>query len=410
MNKFKRLLSSVCAVVMAASMLTACGNNDGEKEKLTTSKITVTTPAKEEIDFDKLVIPEKKLVIDGKEIDTTDLVVMTINDKYKVSFDEYRYFYFTALKDTGIDFEDYKDDKLEESYKLVKEYVEKSIKNYYANYVIAENHDIEVTSKMEDEIEVAHQQLVKEYEGEENFNKILLSEYYTLDLWKYLCRGELLLEEIYNQLYAEGGKYFKSKDDFKKFAKTDEYARVKHILIPYASQVELSEEEMKDYDKKSLSDKLSIREDAYAKLDDEAKKAVDAKAKKHAEDVLKLVNDGGDYDELLAEYNWDPGMESYEEGYFMTKDTSFVKEFVDASMALKVGEVSGLVESDYGYHIIKREAVDEKYVEENIDELYYDYYNETITATDSEMRGPILDEMKVTYFDGYEKLDVNSIS
>ncbi|MBQ8883192.1 MAG: hypothetical protein IJ031_01160 [Oscillospiraceae bacterium] len=164
MNKIKRVLASVCSVVLTVSMLTACGGKDDKKEtKLTTSMITgTTTTAKEQIDFDKLVIPEKKLVIDGKEVDTTDLIVMTINDKYQISFDEYRFFYQSALYETGVDFSQIKEDKLDESYKLVKDYVEDVIKDFYANFIIAENNGIEITSKIEDEIEVTYQQYIEE--------------------------------------------------------------------------------------------------------------------------------------------------------------------------------------------------------------------------------------------------------
>lgn len=411
-NNIKKVLASVCAVTLCVSMLTACGGKDDSKKEtqLTTSLITGTTAATDEIDYDKLVIPEKKLVIDGEEVDTTDLIVMTINDKYKVSFDEYRFFFQNALLDTGVDFSQIKEDKLEESYKLVKDYVEDVILDFYANLIIAENNGIEVTEEIKDEIEVTYQQYLDEHEGEENFNKLLLSEYYTVDVWKHLCEAQLLVQEIYDALYAEGGKYYKSEDDFKEFAMTDDYFRIKHILIPYASLAEISEDEIEGYDELSLTQKLTLKETAYEELDDEAKKTVDANAKKHAEEVLALVNDNGDFDKLMDEYNWDPGMESLPDGYFITKDTSFVEEFIDAALKLKVGDVSGLVESDYGYHILKREPIEEDYVEKNIDYLYYDYFNEYLTAVDYEMRTEIIENMQITYFDGYDKLDVNSIS
>ena len=77
-----------------------------------------------------------------------------------------------------------------------------------------------------------------------------------------------------------------------------------------------------------------------------------ADAKKKAEDVLAKVNAGQDFDALIAEYNDDPG--ATDEGYTFAKDGSMVPEFEEASFALEIGQTSGLVETSYGYHIIKR--------------------------------------------------------
>lgn len=77
-----------------------------------------------------------------------------------------------------------------------------------------------------------------------------------------------------------------------------------------------------------------------------------ADAKKRAEEVLAKVRAGVEFDNLIEEYNDDPG--ATDEGYTFANDGTMVQEFTDASFALKVGEVSGLVETNYGYHIIKR--------------------------------------------------------
>lgn len=79
----------------------------------------------------------------------------------------------------------------------------------------------------------------------------------------------------------------------------------------------------------------------------------EATAQARAQEVLDKINAGEDFEALLTEYNEDPGQT--EDGYtFMHNDGSMLQEFDDASYALGVGDVSGLVRTNVGYHIIKR--------------------------------------------------------
>ncbi len=75
--------------------------------------------------------------------------------------------------------------------------------------------------------------------------------------------------------------------------------------------------------------------------------------KNTASSVLSKIKKGEDFDKLMAEYTEDPGLETNPDGYVFTSG-EMVAEFENAVKALKVGKVSDLVESDYGYHIIKR--------------------------------------------------------
>ncbi len=79
----------------------------------------------------------------------------------------------------------------------------------------------------------------------------------------------------------------------------------------------------------------------------------DAEAKKIAEGILKKLKSGADFDSLMAENGEDPGVATNPDGYTFTKG-EMVEEFEKASFALKEGALSGLVKSDFGYHIIKR--------------------------------------------------------
>lgn len=89
-----------------------------------------------------------------------------------------------------------------------------------------------------------------------------------------------------------------------------------------------------------------------------------------AEEILAKIKKGEDFDKLMKEYNEDPG--ETEAGYTFGPG-EMVSEFENATKALDINAVSDIVQTSYGYHIIKRvEGVGEftKYLIEKNDIKY----------------------------------------
>ena len=86
----------------------------------------------------------------------------------------------------------------------------------------------------------------------------------------------------------------------------------------------------------------------------------DAEAKAKAQGILDQIRKGADFATLAKEYSQDPGSkDSGGELGYVKRNHQMVPEFEKAAMALKPGQTSDLVRTDFGYHIIQAEARDE---------------------------------------------------
>ena len=106
-----------------------------------------------------------------------------------------------------------------------------------------------------------------------------------------------------------------------------------------------------------------------------------------AEATLKKINAGEDFVALMNELSEDTGLAQYPDGYEFTKG-EMVPQFEEAAFALEPNAVSGIVETSYGYHIIKRlpfEVTDEKVAQ---------YSENAKTAAQSEKFEALTDEWK----------------
>lgn len=115
----------------------------------------------------------------------------------------------------------------------------------------------------------------------------------------------------------------------------------------------------------AVTDGVKVKEADIKKQYDRMKTEIKAshilvKDKKTAEKVKKELDNGGDFAKLAKEYSTDDSNKDKggELGYFSVGEMD--KAFEDAAYKMNKGEISGPVQTNFGYHIIKVEDKREK--------------------------------------------------
>jgi peptidyl-prolyl cis-trans isomerase D len=83
----------------------------------------------------------------------------------------------------------------------------------------------------------------------------------------------------------------------------------------------------------------------------------DAAARKQAEDVLAQAKAGKDFAALAKQYSQDPGSADKGGDLGWSDRNQFVGPFSDALFKMNVGEITGPVKSQFGYHIIRLDEI-----------------------------------------------------
>lgn len=128
----------------------------------------------------------------------------------------------------------------------------------------------------------------------------------------------------------------------------------------FYKEEKVTDAEMKKYYDKHIDeykkDEVEASHILIKTTDDQNKPLPEAdqkKAKAKAKKVLKEVKAGGDFAELAKKYSQDPGSAANGGALGAFGKGMMVQEFEDAAFGMEPGEVSDLVKTDFGYHIIK---------------------------------------------------------
>ncbi len=157
-------------------------------------------------------------------------------------------------------------------------------------------------------------------------------------------------------------QYFETHQDT---YKTDPALKVRYLKLDpksYVSQVEISDDEIGEYYDEHPAEfqnpKTVEARHILIKVDRKAGPEDVATAKERIESILQKAKDGQDFAELAQQFSEGPSKDKG--GYLGTfRREAMVKPFSDKAFSLKAGEISDPVKTQFGWHIIKVEKVNE---------------------------------------------------
>lgn len=232
----------------------------------------------------------------------------------------------------------------------IKSNVYSSVKQHLVLENLANKYGVTLTEGQESAMADSDQSYIDQYGSEEAFEAEIAKLGMRRETYDRVARSNYLYQNLYQLYNTEGSALYASDEDLAVYAADQNYITADHILL---STKDLTTGE-------ALTDEQKAEKKALA---EEIKQKLDA-CEGDIDELTAL------FQELADQYSEDPGRETYPTGYTFTTG-SMVQEFEDAAYALSEGEVSEVVESSFGYHILLRLPLDKSAAADEVREEYF---------------------------------------
>jgi len=348
MNLRTKLLSLLLAAAMVLSLAACSGSTDKEADPTPTPEASDSTASPEGSDNTSgSVLPEgftpdpnvEDLFLATADI-PGDFELLTVNGQ-PVSARMYLYWLAYSISEMESTYLYYYGMPLDWSEELgLAEYMMADALNATLMYTLipekAKELGYDLTADQIAEFDAYTAQTVEDMGGEEEFNNSLRMLGLDRNTYLDINRSPYYYQQILKGMFA--GR--PTDEDVKTYIEENDILSAKHILL--------------------LTTDMTTREPL---ADD-----VIAQKKATAEDILKQLQESddlaADFDALMQEYSEDTGLAANPDGYIFTAG-EMVTEFEEGTRALEFGQISGIVESPYGYHIILRQDPDSESLRED---------------------------------------------
>lgn len=319
----KKLISAVLAVVMVLTMFAGCSQTQEGSTAADTGGAGVF--------YEITGIPAEKVVmtVSGVGITAEEYLYWVAYLGASISYNIVNYNAYYGMYDNLVNDDGTMnwDEEFQNGLTLA-EYVqteaESTIAFYTAIKLMAEKHNAGLDDKDTAAITESLNAAISELGGQEEFEAYLAKLGICQNTFLDMTASSYLFDNLLLQVLEEGSELYLSPDKYDKYAT---YAD--HILF-----MTIDLDSGKPLSPDLMAQQRTLAEQTLASL-------------RASDDPITL------FKQLADEYSEDTGRATNPEGYIFTPGT-MVQAFEDAAKALQVGEISDIVESDYGYHIILR--------------------------------------------------------
>ena len=224
------------------------------------------------------------------------------------------------------------------------------------------------------------QKIVAEYQGGEVTNQELQTYIHILQLLRPELKGQEVDKELQDQALTQyiGERYALDQVEVDKENVNSLYESYKTQLIQglgseeaytkEMSELSLTDDDLKQFIERQVAiqnyfetrlkgnyeenpDQFTVGTVSHILISSEERSEEEAEAR--ANEALEKLKGGADFAKMAEEYSDDPGSKNTGGTYENYPIANYVPEFKEAALTLPIGEISGLVKTQFGYHILK---------------------------------------------------------
>ncbi len=240
-------------------------------------------------------------------------------------------------------------------------YADETVKNYLTSLYLFSKYGLSMSEDKVDSVDSQLSEILLDgFEG--NVAKLNEQAYefgINYNMLRQIYIAEAKTEIVYN--YMTGALLSeKLNDELRDSYLYDNYARTTHIFI-------------------STENSYNIDEDGNIIYDSDGKYTAELteEQKKEKQELIDKIDDAApnseNFSEFQKQYNEDPAVDKYENGYFVSTQTDYDTRYITAALSMETGEVKKVQTDDGVFYILKKPMIAKAYSDSKNKDFFPDY-------------------------------------